>query len=380
VPSRIQIRRGSGDPRGEPARAAPRGPGAVPQPRPGKREALARGLDRLGLLPWIERRQARRRTELVVVNYHRLGARPCAGGFDDGVLDATPEQFEAQLQVLRRCASVVGIDELRGLGPATRLPPAPVLVTFDDGYRTCVDVALPLLKRLGLRATFFIPTEHVEERLVFWWDRISYAVKRSPRSALALEYPRPLRLDLADRAVAARELCVLAERKRGLDLERFLAELAERAGVPWDRDLERSLADELIVTWDDVRRLRDAGMDVQSHTRRHRTLQTLTPEQQADELAGSRSHLERELGRPVTALAYPSGYPVVGDARLRRAVADAGYELGFSYVGGRNRPARLDPLDVRRQPVDPDQSLALFRLQLALPALAFADRRARSFE
>ena len=61
------------------------------------------------------------------------------------------------------------------------------------------------------------------------------------------------------------------------------------------------------MTWDDVRALAGAGMDIESHTRTHRVLDTLDRDQLRDELVGSRRDLEAQLGRPIRAIAYPVG-------------------------------------------------------------------------
>jgi peptidoglycan/xylan/chitin deacetylase (PgdA/CDA1 family) len=42
------------------------------------------------------------------------------------------------------------------------LPPKPVIITFDDGYRDNFDNAFPLLWQHGFKATFFILTEPID--------------------------------------------------------------------------------------------------------------------------------------------------------------------------------------------------------------------------
>lgn len=44
------------------------------------------------------------------------------------------------------------------------LPPRPVLITFDDGYESNFDLAYPVLKRLGLKATVFVVTSATGKR------------------------------------------------------------------------------------------------------------------------------------------------------------------------------------------------------------------------
>jgi peptidoglycan/xylan/chitin deacetylase (PgdA/CDA1 family) len=266
-----------------------------------------------------------------------------------------------------------------------------VLVTFDDGYRSCLEVATPILRAVGMPATFFVATRFVEERRLFWWERIAVmlaAARRkglravsvalppgpaSPAAAVAFDASEPRALETVGRVVKS---------TAGLDLERFLTALGAALDEPWTVARDRELADRLIMTWDQVRALAAAGMDVESHTRSHRVLQTVPTAELADELAGSRRDLERALGRPVRALAYPVGHSLAGDPVLRGAVTGAGYRLGFTNATGVNTvlPAPLrglrevDPLEVRRLAMGRDYSDSMFLGQFAVPQLAHRTR------
>ena len=61
------------------------------------------------------------------------------------------------------------------------------------------------------------------------------------------------------------------------------------------------------MTADELRQLSKAGMEVGAHTVRHLQLPALSRPEQVTEIADSRHVLERVLGTPVTALAYPYG-------------------------------------------------------------------------
>ena len=140
----------------------------------------------------------RRRSQngLTVLTYHRTGPSSSLALLDEHVLAASAIAFDRQLAFCKRHFDVVGIDDvLRSLRGAA-LPPAPLLITFDDGYRDNHDVAFPLLQKHGLKAVFFIATSYVEERRLFWWDRINYLLKMSPKDAIELTYPYPCRLTL----------------------------------------------------------------------------------------------------------------------------------------------------------------------------------------
>ena len=67
------------------------------------------------------------------------------------------------MEMLARYGTPIGIDELVRALDGAPLPKNPVMVTFDDGYRSCHDVALPILRAVGMRATFFV-ADRVHQR------------------------------------------------------------------------------------------------------------------------------------------------------------------------------------------------------------------------
>jgi peptidoglycan/xylan/chitin deacetylase (PgdA/CDA1 family) len=313
-----------------------------------------------------------------ILTYHHVSDHDPSYPYDPNVADATPAQFRRQMEMVARYGTPIGVDDLvRALGGAP-LPRNPVMVTFDDGYLSCHDVALPILRAVGVRATFFIATSFVTERRLYWWERIALLVGTSRRPQFELVYPQRASFDRTDPKLHEK-LTDIVKDTADLDVERFLTELAAALGVEWTAEIETQHANRLIMTWDHVRALARAGMDVESHGRRHRVLQTLDVAALDDELTGSRRELEAQLGRPVRAVAYPVGRRINGDRRIRHALAAAGYQLGMSNKTGVNRwlpPALralspIDPFDVRRLATDRSISDAMFLTQIALPQLAY---------
>ncbi len=76
------------------------------------------------------------------------------------------------------------------------------------------------------------------------------------------------------------------------------------------------------LSWEQVRDLADAGMEIGSHSRSHPDLRSLTRPALDEELGGSRRELEDWLGRSVPSLSIPHGF---FDGRVREASVRAGY-------------------------------------------------------
>jgi peptidoglycan/xylan/chitin deacetylase (PgdA/CDA1 family) len=86
-----------------------------------------------------------------------------------------------------------------------------------------------------------------------------------------------------------------------------------------------------VMTWDQVRLLRDAGMWIGSHTLSHGYLPGMSNAKLREEMVDSKRLLEEQLGVPVTTFAYPGG---AFDARVERMAQEAGYTTAVSVIHG----------------------------------------------
>jgi len=92
------------------------------------------------------------------------------------------------------------------------------------------------------------------------------------------------------------------------------------------------------MTWDQITELRDAGMEIGSHTVSHFDLRHKPKTSNdydawlKDEVETSKQILEEKLGIKVATIAYPYGY---NNEKVRAAVQAAGYDAGFSVYGQR---------------------------------------------
>jgi peptidoglycan/xylan/chitin deacetylase (PgdA/CDA1 family) len=324
-----------------------------------KKQRLAAWLNRCGLFRLLE--WWGRRPGLVILAYHRIGS-PAGHLLDDGVLSATPEDFEVQLDYLRRHFDLPSLETvLDAVETGLPLSGPTALITFDDGYQDNVDCALPILHKRGIQAVFFICPRFVTSRQLPFWDRLAFVFKKAARS-FNLERPFAYQVDLdgVSRPTAIlRYLSALGDWSGRFDEQQLFEHVEERAGV--ETPVE-SLGKNLFADWNGVRRLMTAGMSIGSHCLTHPALPLLSEDEQRHELTGSKVELEQQLGRAITTVAYPYGQH---NDLTRRLAREAGYRLGFSYPGGRIYRTLTDLFDVRRIPIDCDVIWPEFRARLA---------------
>jgi peptidoglycan/xylan/chitin deacetylase (PgdA/CDA1 family) len=135
-----------------------------------------------------------------------------------------------------------------------------------------------------------------------------------------------------------------------------------RVGAANDWEPSGPLANRRMCTWEQLRDLLSAGIQIGAHSRSHPSLPAVSAWEAEDEIRTSRAELERGLGRPVPTFAYPFGHT---DESVQPAVERAGY-LGAVGV----HPGVCDPcvstFDVPRIEMQGTWRLSHFVLALQL--------------
>jgi peptidoglycan/xylan/chitin deacetylase (PgdA/CDA1 family) len=267
------------------------------------------------------------RARLSVFIFHRVH-RQIDPLFPDEV-DA--KGFTTVCHWIQRWFNVLPLDEAVVRLREGRLPARAAALSFDDGYADNHDVAMPLLRQLGLPCTFFVATGFLDGGRM-WNDNVIESIRRTSLLALPLADLLP---DLGELPCASIEEkraavgAVIARVKYREPAERLalVDEIARRSGAVRPTDL--------MMTSEQVRGLREGGMQVGAHTVSHPILARLPADEARREIGQSKRHLEALLGEPVRLFAYPNGKP--GEDYVQQSVdivREAGFDAAFSTAWG----------------------------------------------
>ena len=124
----------------------------------------------------------------VVLMYHRI-AEPASDVWEIAV---SPQNFELHLQVLKQVGNIVSLDELSHRIKTKTLRRNSIAITFDDGYPDNLEVAMPLLEKYKVPATFFITSGNIDTPNEFWWDELEQLV------LFTEQLPRNISLKIGD--------------------------------------------------------------------------------------------------------------------------------------------------------------------------------------
>ena len=230
------------------------------------------------------------------------------------------QRFDAVCGWLKSWFNVLPLDQAVAHLNAGTLPARAACITFDDGYADNFHVAMPILQRHGLSATFFVATGFLNGGRM-WNDTIIETIRGSTAAAL----------DFSALGLGQYPIVTIAEKQAAISTLvgqiKYLPVAARIAVTEQLSQLARvELPQDLMMTAQEVKALRNAGMQIGAHTVSHPILARLTHDEAYQEIQGSKLFLEELLGEHVGLFAYPNGKP--GEDYLPESV-EVVRNLGF---------------------------------------------------
>ncbi|MBK8891960.1 MAG: polysaccharide deacetylase family protein [Dechloromonas sp.] len=278
------------------------------------------------------------RARLSVLIFHRVLAAP------DPLLAGDPciSRFDEMMGWIKQWFNVLPLDEAVARLGTGSLPARAAAITFDDGYADNLLHAVPVLKRHGLHATFFIATGFLDGGIM-WNDRIIEAVRHARTDAIAAD-----RLSLGTVGMATSpEKCAALDRLipaiKHLPPDKRL-DMVESVVEACGAELPRNL----MLTSNQLIELRNSGMAIGAHTVSHPILALLSHDQALCEISESRDKLESLLGQPVPLFAYPNGkYGTDYNDEHVRMLRSLGFSAALTTTPGAARET-TDPWQLPR--------------------------------
>jgi peptidoglycan/xylan/chitin deacetylase (PgdA/CDA1 family) len=321
------------------------------------REAWARCLFHTGAHRLVDKVQPRR---LTILAGHCVRAPSNAKLPPDMKIGA--EDLERILGWLSRRFDVVTVGEgveriANGSGRSL------VALSMDDGYVDNRTHLLPLLEKVGVRATVYLESRPLDERVPNWSHKFFACLERlSPEEFVHrfTELSADTRSSILLNQLVPHGDATVYHVKRMLKYE---VPAAERSRVV---DLlfaecggdERALTDSLYMTWDDARALQSAGVELGGHTVNHEILSRLDPAAARAEIEGSRAALSRELGITPRSFAYPFGRRWDWNDDSARIARETGWRSATTTHAGTNAMGE-DPFRLKRVMIDENARLHL---------------------
>lgn len=240
-------------------------------------------------------------------------------------------QFRRDLDYLRRFYRIAGYDELEGTRGGSNGKPF-VVITFDDGLVECHDVIRPVLLEYGVPAIFFVTTEFLDNRRLFYrqkvalcieaWSRLSGQEAVAARSEIARFFSAEVD---SDQALIARLQAAAWKEEPAID------SACSTLGVDTNAYL-RTVRPYLTTT--QVRTLASDGFTIGAHGTSHQRLGVMTEAEARSEIITACETVSRIVAGKGSPSSVPFAFPFNGrdvKREMMRTIRETNTEVGLFF-------------------------------------------------
>lgn len=298
---------------------------------------------------------------VTIIAYHRIiaddycGVRP--------YIAITESNLQRHIKFFKKHYTVISLEEAVSRIKLKQIDKNYLVITFDDGYQDNYSIGTKLFVNEKVRPIVFVTTGCVDNQRLLWPDRVRRIVYEAKiERSMQIENPSILvNSDMNSRISAVKQIISFAKLLNIEDRDSYIAGIETVFGLP-------AMTERTMLSWDEIRNLRDNGVDLGSHTVNHIILTTMSSESVLAEVSVSKERIEAETGLPVKYFAYPNGTCHDFSEPVIFELNNAGYEAAVSTVRGVNRHD-CDLFKLRRTGIYLTDTIGVIKAKLAVESL-----------
>lgn len=285
----------------------------------------------------------KRENPLVILGYHGLCEDPAHHLNDFCFLSV--EKFKQDLESVQACGwKMIDLSTAIHKLKNRSLEQPSVAITFDDGFRSSLHYAEPLLKKHEAHATVFLPTNLQQRRRPPWFTDIIHAVTNSNRQHFEFYGRRFYLTDDKQKQITSQFI------------QSFLKELHPKAirlivgklYADLDVDLPNHNPEHQLASPEECRQALSRGyFDFGAHSSNHWIHSKLSRNELENEIAESTATLQELLQRKRILYAYPNGRRCDFTSTCIETLKKHNVEAALTTIQGWNRRS-THPYALRR--------------------------------
>ena len=281
---------------------------------------LVRFMDNVGLFDFYGNlRRKITKSQIIILIYHRVGPKT-----NDWSINPLDEKiFEYQLNYLiQNNFEIVSLDNLSEMIINDSIPEKTAVITFDDGYKDNYEFAFPILKKYNAPATIFLATGPIEQKKLFWWDEVNYALFYTDISSIDLDSVGNYKLNSDDDKInAGINIIEKLKKLNNSKKESLIEKIIDLSGV----NIPQNLNKHNILSWNEIKRMNKKDIEFGAHTVNHPILTNISIEEAKWEILNSKNCIEENLETEIKSFAYPNG-------DYNDKIASLVENLGFNFI------------------------------------------------
>jgi len=257
-----------------------------------------------------------------------------------------PELFEKLILRLQKEFDIIGLEEfIRCISGSARPKDRLLAITFDDGPKSYITEALPVMEAFDVPSTCFLITDCVDNKALYWRYLYNFCINKGFEQELAAfinyEYKTNIRADE-----------IISFSRTNYDRTKNFCIIEKLLNNVIPEKVYRNQDKDLFLSMEDIGKLKQNPLvKFGIHTRSHPVLRCLSDEEIHYEIAGSLDFYRSRIGDETPMLSMPFGRLFMDyDERAIAIAQNLSINIIFSAYGGGNEEGQ-SLYNIRRIPV-----------------------------
>jgi len=285
------------------------------------------------ILKFINRKKIR------ILMYHGVENKQTDFNLDISSLVISTKNFEKQIKSLSKSYNIMSMHDLTNhIKKKIPFPSNSVIITFDDGLKNNFINAFPILQKYNTKATIFLITDYIDTLKISWLNKLVYILKKIGISKFIEEFKNkfPAYSNLLEKTgqnnIIDRIIFLLIDKVNDNVRRKFIQNLYNKSKIKINKEKIK----DLYLSWEEIRKMNDAGISFGSHTSTHEVLSLLDYEKAKKEILNSKKNIEVRLNKEINLFAYPYGREIDFNINIKKILINNKFLCAVSTIDGFN--------------------------------------------
>lgn len=271
--------------------------------------------------------------------YHGVESKQTDFNLDIPSLVISPKNFEKQIKYLSKSYNIISMHDLTNhIKKKIPFPSNSVIITFDDGLKNNFINAFPILQKYNIKATVFLITDYIDTLKISWSNKLVYILKKIGISEFIKEFKNkfPAYSNLIEKIGQKNiieQISFLLRYKVDDNIrKKFIQSLYNKFKIKINKEKIK----DLYLSWEEIKKMDDAGISFGSHTSTHPVLSLSDYEKAKKEIVNSKKNIEVKLDKEINLFAYPYGNKDDFDLNIKKILVNNNFLCAVSAIDGFN--------------------------------------------
>ena len=243
--------------------------------------------------------------------------------------------FFRQMKFIKNNCNVISMNELLNYSKKGFLPANSVLVTFDDGFENNFRVAVPILKKLKIPATFYITTGLIGKKELFWVDKIEDTINFSKKKIINLKLDKTKTFNISSnrkKKSAVKKIKSFCKSSKSKKKDLIINQLIEETGIKPSYKHSRNYK---IMNWKQIKLISSNRLfEIGGHSHDHNILTKISKKEMKKNIKQSIETLKNKLKKKIIYFSYPEGQKTDFNNYIRKQLKHLGIKICPTAING----------------------------------------------